>query len=305
MSKQFWMSGLIPATFTPMHEDGRLNLPLVPAMVERLLAFKVSSLFVCGTTGESASLTTTERKQTLEAFLNAAAGRIPVIAHVGHTAVAESRDLAKHAAQAGAVAIAATPPFYFRPGSVSVLVECMAEVAAATPELPFYYYHIPSLTGAALDMDEFLRAASQRIPNLAGIKYTAPTLYEFQTCAALEDARFNMVFGVDEMHLSGLAAGAQGAVGSTYNLAAPLYHRIRESFEAGQIDEARRLQLLSAQMVVIAKKYRGLPAIKAMMQFAGIDCGPVRLPLVRLTVEETRELRRGLEELDFLRWMQP
>lgn len=303
MSKSFRMSGLVPATFTPMHTDGSLNLEVVPAMVERLIDFRSNALFVCGTTGESSSMTTPERKATLGAFIQASAGRVPVVAHVGHTSLADCRDLAAHAQTNGAAAIATTPPFYFRPGSVSELVDCMAEIAAAAPQLPFYYYHIPHLTGVSLSMENFLRQAKDRIPNLGGIKYTAPTLYEFQACSAVDDGRFNMVFGCDEMLLSGLAAGATGAVGSTYNLAAPLYHRIRECFESGKIEEARQLQLISVQMVVLVQKYRALPALKSMMKIAGIDCGPTRLPLVAMKPEEIESLRSGLEALDFLKWM--
>ena len=303
MSKKFWMTGLVPATFTPMHEDGRLNPGAVAPMVERLLALRSDALFVCGTTGESSSLTTAERKSVLESFLEAAAGRVPVVAHVGHSALADCRELAVHAQAAGAAAFAATPPFYFRPGSVSGLVDCVAEIAAAAPQLPFYYYHIPHLTGVALSMTEFLHQAKERIGNLAGIKYTSPTLYEFQSCMAVGGGRFNMVFGVDEMYLAGLATGAAGAVGNTYNRAPALYRRIRENFEAARLAEARRLQLLSVRMVELVQKYRPLPALKAMMKFAGIDCGPTRLPLAAMRADEIEALRRGLDELGFIEWM--
>jgi N-acetylneuraminate lyase len=272
-------------------------------MVERLLAHKVTSLFVCGTTGESASLKTPERMATLDAFIAAAAGRIPVVAHVGHAALADARELAEHAQRVGAAAIAALPPFYFKPASVDELVACMVDIAAAAPALPFYYYHIPHLSGVALDMVAFLRQAAGRIPNLAGIKYTAPTLYEFQCCAALDGGRFNMVFGVDEMLLSGLAAGAQGAVGSTYNLAAPLYHEVMAHFAAGKHAEAQRLQLLSARMVEVVRKYRPLPALKSMMKLVGVDCGPMRLPLVAMRPDEFDALKRDLAAIGFLEWM--
>ncbi len=302
-SKKFWMTGLVPATFTPMHEDGSLNLAQVLTIVERLLACKTTALFVCGTTGESASLSTPERKATLEAFIGAAAGRIPVVAHVGHSAIIESRDLAEHARCAGAAAIAATPPTFFRPASVDALVDCMGAIAAGAPQLPFYYYHIPHMTGVSLDMVDFLRQARDRIPTLAGIKYTAPTLYEFQSCAALDSGRFNMVFGSDEMLLSGLAAGAQGAVGSTYNLCAPLYQQVMRCFAEGQLAEAQRLQLISVRMVEAVKKYRPLPALKSMMKLAGVDCGPTRLPLIPMTSAEIEGLRQELAAIGFLEWL--
>jgi N-acetylneuraminate lyase len=302
--KPFWITGLVPATFTPMHEDGSLNLAPVGPMVDRLVAQGVSALFVCGSTGESASLTSAERQATLEAFVTAAAGRLPVIAHVGHTSLTAARGLASHAQQVGAAAIAALPPFYVKPASVGVLVKCMAEIAAAAPNLPFYYYHIPGLTGVALDMVEFLRQGAEAIPTLAGIKYSAPSLYEFQACVDCAGGRFNMLFGVDEMLLSGLAAGAHGAVGSTYNFVAPLYQAIIRAFEAGDMAGAQRWQLLSAQMVLkVIGSYRPLPGLKAMMDFAGPSCGPARLPQVALAPSEIAALRDDMAELGVLEWM--
>ena len=187
--------------------------------------------------------------------------------------------------------------------SIDDLVDCVAEIAAAAPDLPFYYYHIPHMTGVHLDMVDFLRRGADRIPTLAGIKYTAPTLYEFQSCAALDGGRFNMVFGSDEMLLSALAAGAQGAVGSTYNLSAPLYNRIMALFADGQLAEAQQLQLLSVRMVEAVKKYRPLPALKSMMKLGGIDCGPTRKPLLTMTPAEIDALERDLAKIGFLEWM--
>ena len=111
MSKQFALRGLVAATFTPMHADGSLNLAMAGPMIERLLAGKVSAAFACGTTGECASLTSEERRQTLCAFIDAAAGRMPVIAPGGHSALADSCELAAPAQAAGAAAVATTPPY--------------------------------------------------------------------------------------------------------------------------------------------------------------------------------------------------
>lgn len=301
---EFWITGLVPATFTPMHDDGSLNLTQVQPIVDHLMTKEVSALFVCGSTGESTALTTAERQATLAAYVTAAAGRTPVIAHVGHTSLAAARLLAAHAQQVGAAAIAALPPFYVKPTSVDVLVTCLADIAAAAPALPFYYYHIPGLTGVNLDMVEFLRQGGERIPTLAGIKYSSPTLYEFQACLDVAGGRFNMLFGVDEMLLSGLAAGAHGAVGSTFNFAAPLYQEIMRAYRAGDLATAQRWQVLPAQMVYrVVKSYRGAAGLKAMMRFVGLDCGPVRLPQVALTPPEVESLRHDLADLDFLEWI--
>ena len=97
----------------------------------------------------------------------------------------------------------------------------MQHIASGAPNLPFYYYHIPMLTGSTLDMVEFLTQGAKSIPNLVGLKYTDTKLYEFQNCLELAAGRFDVVWGCDEMLLGALATGGRGAIGSTYNIAAP------------------------------------------------------------------------------------
>ncbi len=91
----------------------------------------------------------------------------------------------------------------------------MAAIASAAPSLPFYYYHLPVLTGVAMDMVEFLRLGEETIPNLAGIKYTAHTQHEFQACLNYKNGKFDVLYGYDEMLLGALMVGAKGAIGST------------------------------------------------------------------------------------------
>jgi N-acetylneuraminate lyase len=222
-----------------------------------------------------------------------------VIVQVGHNSLAEAAGLAAHAQAIGADAISATPPNYFKPRSVDNLIDGMEQVAQAAPDLPFFYYHIPAVTGVDFDMVEFLRQGGPRLPTLAGIKYSKPTVYEMHSCANLEGGRYRLFFGTDEMLLSGLINGANGAVGSTYNFAAPLFRRIIKAFEEGNLSEAQRLQGLAADLVRPLNSYRGNPAIKAMMKIIGLDCGPTRLPQISLTKPEEDSLRKEMEALGF------
>jgi N-acetylneuraminate lyase len=301
----FPLQGLIAATYTPMDNRGRLNLGSVRPMVNQLIDEGVVGLYVCGSSGEGRSLTGTQRRQVVEAFLQAAASRVPVIAQVGHESVAEAAELAAHAQQMGADAVSATAPCYFKVGSVELLVDCMAEIAAGAPELPFYYYHIPSLTGAALDMVAFLHLAGERIKNLAGMKYTCPTIHEFQACLALDNARYDVLWGCDEMLLPAWVMGARGAVGSTYNIAAPLYRRMIDAFTAGELDEARRLQGLSVKMIRTISRWPFHPAMREIIKMIGLECGPCRLPLPRLTEDQVHELRKSLDQIGFFDWARP
>jgi len=296
------LRGLVAAVFTPMHEDGSLHLEQVPVLVDHLEANNVQGLFVCGTTGESASLTTDERCAVAGAFVRAARGRLRAIIHVGHNALADARVLAAHAQEIGADAVGAAPPSYFRPGSVDVLIDCCAHIAAGAPRLPFYYYHIPVLTHVAFPMIEFLAQAGTRIPTLRGIKYTWEDLADYQQCLTWADGRYDILFGRDEMMLASLPVGARGWIGSTYNYDAPIYHRLREAYARGDLDAARTEQARAIASVGFLKRLRGVACGKVLMKFAGVDCGPPRLPNRRLSAAEEAGLRRELESLGYFDW---
>ena len=299
---EYRLTGLIAAVFTPMRADGSLWLEQVPLIVDYLERAGVTGLYVCGSTGEGMSLSGEERRAVAEAYMQAGRGRLKTIVQVGHNALAEARELAAHAQEIGADAISAAAPSYFKIDSVEALADCVAEVGAGAPKLPFYYYHIPILTGVAVDMTALLPLAAARTANLVGMKYTAPTVHEFQACLELDGGRFDVVWGCDEMLLSALAVGARGAIGSTYNFAAPLYRRVMAAFAGGDLAEARRCQLLSVQMVNVLKRYPFLTAMKQAMAMVGVDCGPCRLPQGRLDAPQEKQLKRDLDALGFFDW---
>lgn len=299
---EYRLTGLIAATYTPMHEDGSLHLEQVPPMVDYLAHAGIDGLYICGSTGEGMSLSGDERRAVAEAYVRAAKGRLKTIIQVGHNSLAESRQLATHARRIGADVISAAAPSYFKVGSIEVLADCMAEVASGAPDLPFYYYHIPSLTGVALDMVEFLPMAARQMCNLAGMKYTAPTIHEYQACLELDGGRFDILWGSDEMLLSALAVGARGAVGSTYNIAAPLYRRIMEAFDRRELEEARRLQSIAVHMIRTIYRYPFHSAMKQILKMLGIDCGPCRLPQPRIRDAQVEPLRKDLDGVGFFDW---
>ena len=296
------LRGLVPAAFTPMRADGSLRLEQVPPLVDRLLAEGAAAIYAVGSTGEGVSLTGAERRAVAEAFVEAAAGRLPVLVQVGHTSVRESRELAAHAGAAGAAAISTVAPFYFRPDSPGALIDCLEEVAAGAPELPLYYYHIPQLTGVELELVSFLAEARERLPTLAGVKYTSTAVHELQACLAEHGRELELLYGVDEMLLAGLCAGARAAVGSTYNFAAPLYRGLLDAFARGDLETARRAQARSVALVRTVVRHGGNAALKAVMKLVGLDCGPARVPLARIGPETLEELRAELEALGFFDW---
>jgi N-acetylneuraminate lyase len=293
------ISGLIAAPFTAFNADGSLNLALIDQQAAVLIASGVSGAFICGTTGEGLSLSTEERRLVAERWVKAANQRLHVIVHVGHQAIGESCALAEHAEKIGAAGFATLGPTFFSVSGTAQLVEYCGRVAAAAPGLPFFYYHIPIMTRIDLPMHEFLRMGSQKIPNLAGIKFTHENLMDYRQCVEFEDGRFNILFGRDEILLAALSLGATGAVGSTYNYMAPVYTALIEAFQAGDLEAARRFQSVAIRIIVLMCQRGGLPAGKAMMKMIGLDCGPVRPPLANLPTAAIEDFARELDQAGF------
>lgn len=293
------LAGLIAAAHTPMLADGSLDLGGVERQAQSLATSGLSGVFICGTTGESLSLTMQERMRLAERWQVVTDGRLPVIVHVGDTSLPRCRALAQHAQETGAHAIACMAPSFFKPASAEDLVSFCAEVASAAPKLPFYYYHIPEMTGVALPMAEFLLMAARRIPNLAGAKFTASDMRDLEQCLLLENERFDVLLGRDDLLLEGLTLGIRGAVGTNYNLAAPLYSSIMAAYEQGDLETARGLQTRAVELEAILSRYSWLPASKAVMKMLGVDCGPVRLPLRSLTSDEYDRLFHELTLFSF------
>ena len=293
------LSGLIAAPHTPFHPHGNVRYETIERQAQLLSNNGVSGAFICGTTGEGASLTTEERMRVAERWREVQPEGFVTVVHVGHTSLGEASALARHAQEIGADAMAAVPPFYYKPPTVDALVAACAEIAAAAPQTPFYYYHIPGMTGVHFSMRAFLEAAADRIPTLAGIKYSDGDLMDFGRCADFDGGRFTMLFGSDEILLSALVAGASGAVGSTYNYASRLYLRVMDAYANGDMKTAEREQAKSREMVRIAFRYGGMATGKAMMSLVGVDCGGLRPPLQSLTQGEVASLKRDLDEIGF------
>ncbi len=298
------LKGLVAAAHTPFRPDGSLNLSAVEKQAEHFLKQDLRITFIGGTTGESHSLTLEERLGLARRWMEVVRGTaLQVVVHVGSNCLSEARQLASQAGGLGALAFAALTPCYFKPRDLEVLVACCAEIASAAPELPFYYYDIPSMTGVPMPMPEFLLRGRERIPNLAGIKFTNPDLMQYQQCLRLEDGAFDIPWGNDEFLLAALSLGAQGAVGSSYCFAAKIYHRVMAAAAAGDLAAARREQLRSVDLVKTLAGYGYMGAAKALMDFLGVDVGPARLPNTNLTAAQRAALRSDLERLGFFEWL--
>jgi N-acetylneuraminate lyase len=215
------IQGLIAATFSPFNPQGELNTTVIAEYANFLYKNGTKGVFINGTTGEGASLTFDEKQILMVEWARYKAPDFKVIAMVAGTSQKEGIALAKLAGETGIYGISVNAPYYVKTGTVTALIDFMEPIAAAAPELAFYFYHIPLLSGVYLPMQELLEQAGRRIPNFAGIKYTHNDLMEFNLCLRYDNYRYDILWGWDEMLLAGLSMGAKGGVGSTYNFAAP------------------------------------------------------------------------------------
>jgi N-acetylneuraminate lyase len=295
------LEGLIAAPFTPMFPDGSLNLSVIPSYYQFLKGNGVTGAFICGSTGEGVSMTNTEKKKVAEAWAAATKSDpgFKVMMFLGGTSIADCQDLALYSQQLGLYAISFTAPFYFKPANVDVLAQACAEVASVVPDMPFYYYHIPILTGGHFSMYDLLKAVDEKVPNFAGIKYTHEDFMDFLSCLRYKNGRYDMLWGRDENMLAALALGSKGAVGSTFNYAAPLYYDMIDAFAQNNLAKAQELQQLSIDMIRLLGKYGGIATGKAYMKLIGIDCGEFRLPVKNMTETQFELFKHDTEQLNF------
>ncbi|XP_027038164.1 N-acetylneuraminate lyase-like isoform X2 [Pocillopora damicornis] len=266
------IKGLIAATLTPFDDGGELNLSVIEVYAQHLQNENVKGLFVAGTTGESTLLTVEERKILAEKWIEVGKDRFEhIIIHVGTSNLKDSQELARHSENNRATAIALMATSFFTPKSVVL-------------------------------MEDFLKAAIPKIPTLAGVKFTSGDMFDLGRCLILEDQRFSIMFGGDEILISALAMGACASVGGTYNFAGKLHFRIMDAFDKGDMETARSEQYRSQAMVKLYCKYGGHAGVgKAIMRFLGLDLGPARSPL-SLSESQEAQLRDELGNIGFFTW---
>jgi len=294
---------ILPAVFTPMFDDGSINYAQINALYQRSVESGHRGIFLNGTTGECMSLSTAERKKLVEAW-NACRQEnndadFKIFVHVGSSNLYEASEMAEHAQQEGADGIAMVPTFYFRPKTMAELVEQCKYVASAAPQVPFYYYNIPSLTGVNFPLVTFVEEAAREIPTFAGLKNSFNDLVDYQTCLHGAKGDYTLYWGTDEVFMMVYAAGNRHYVGSTYNYMSDIYARMLDAFHAGNFEKLTTLESEATRIYKILNDYNSMISGKEIMRHIGVDCGPVRRPLKNLKPAETTLLLQRLRKTSF------
>jgi len=266
------MTGVIPAMITLFDEHENVDVKRTREMTEFLIARGADGLYLTGSTGEGFLMDHEERKLVVETVVNQVAGRIPVIVHIGDIGTRKSIQLAQHAEAAGADAISSVPPFYWKFSNDDIF-NYYKDISEST-SLPMVIYSVP-LAGS-MGMDLIKRIAA--LPNVKGLKFTSREHDQMGCLKADLGEDFIIYSGCDEMAMSGLAVGADGIIGSFYNVMPELFKKIYAAVKGNDIKSARRLQQIGTEIILECVKYDYLALMRNMIGWQGVDAGFSRRP---------------------------
>lgn len=275
------LHGLYPALVTPYKSDGSIHEKSLRQIVQLNVERNVRGFYVGGSTGEAFLLSIAERKQILDIVASEAKGKGILISHVGAISTNHAVELALHAQSVGVDAVSAIPPFYYNftlPEIQQYYRDIMDNI-----QVPMIVYNFPAFSGVSITSENSkdLLADSR----VAGVKHTSYDLYELDKMKQ-ENPDIVVFNGYDEVFLAGLAMGADGAIGSTYNFMADKFLSIERLFRDGKQDEARILQGEANAVISVLIKVGLMPGIKYLLSKQGIDCGYCRPPFKTLDSSE-------------------
>ncbi|MCC6168975.1 MAG: dihydrodipicolinate synthase family protein [Caldilineaceae bacterium] len=291
--------GAWPALATPFTSGGEVNLTSLRGLVEYLIGKGIGGFYVCGSTGEGVYMTAGERKTVTEAVIGQAAGRVPVIVHVGSMVLLDALALARHAQDAGAAGVASIiPPQY---NDVQSIVDYFTLLGQAAPQTPLLSY----IFGGPADATALMRQL-MGIPTIAGSKYTGPNMYELRQIVELgRDYRgatpWTVFSGMDEECYFASLFGASGNIGSTLNYIPGVYREIHRARAAGNAARGVELQLAANELTRILFTYGFMGAMKHVIGMLGFDYGQPRLPGRPFAKERAAGLEAELRAADFER----
>ena len=277
--------GIIPAFYACYDSEGNVSTQATKDFVEYLIGKGVAGLYVGGSSGECIYLNIEERKQTLEAVMEVAKGRIAIIAHVACNNTRDSQELASHAESLGVDAIAAIPPIYFKLPERAI-AKYWNDISAAAPNTDFVIYNIPQLAGVTLTLglfDEMLKN-----PRVIGVKNSSMPIQDiqmFKRQAAINNKEVVVFNGPDEQFVGGRLIGADAGIGGTYGVMPELFVKLNDLLEAGDFENAGKLQNDIDEVIYTMCSANGnmyAVAKAALKKLSGLDLGGVREPLLNL-----------------------
>ena len=277
--------GLFAALVTPYTKDQQVNYIELKKLVRHLLNKGIDGFYVCGSTAEAYLLSTDERKKILEAVTEENNGEGVVIAHVGNIGTGLSVDLAKHAQATGADSISSISPFYYKFNSDEVCNYYFT--LADSTDLPMFVYNFPANSGFQITSDILQKLLVNS--RIVGVKHTCSDFYQLERMKSIKSDLI-VLNGFDEMLLSGLAAGADGGIGSTYNCMPHIYKEIKEAYLRSDMEHAAQYQKKANNVIEYIVKFGVFQSVKKILESEGITFNGCRSPFQDISQEQTNKL---------------
>jgi N-acetylneuraminate lyase len=289
------LKGIFPALVTPFTNDNKINKSSLVKLIELNLAKGVDGFYVGGSSAEAFLLSLEERKLIYEIVADAVKGKCPFIAHIGCISTDQAIELGQYAQEVGAAAISSVAPFYYK-FFFAEIKEYYFDIVNKV-DLPMIIYNFPDFSGFNLNSDNVKEFLDDE--RFIGVKHTSSDFYALERFK--KENRDVIVYnGYDEMFLAGLSMGADGGIGSTYNFMAEKYVKIKELFEAGNMEAAQLVQTEVNAVIKVLLQVGVFPGVKEAVNMMGIECGECRRPFRRLSGEEKEVLRKTLVEFNLI-----
>jgi len=284
------LQGIFPALITPFDENGEINCEVLKNMIDWNMNKGVNGFYVGGSSSEAFMMNTEERKKILKLVTEETKNKeVDIIYHIGSLNIKEAIELGKYAKKLDVTAMSSVSPFYYN-FSLHEIKEYYYHLMRKI-ELPMIVYNFPAGAGVKLNLQTAndLFSCSQ----VVGIKHTSSDLYQIERFKNLDE---NMVVfnGYDEAFLGGLAMGADGGIGSTFNFMAEKFIKIQELFKEGKILAAQQVQTEANEIIEAVVSVGVIPGVKYILQ-KKFSCGFARKPFKKLGKEEKAKVDRALE----------
>lgn len=281
------------AIVTPFHEDESINYDRLDELIDYHCENGTDSIIICGTTGESATMTEEEHAECVRFTIERAKGRIPVIAGTGSNCTRTAIELSKDAAEHGADGLLLVTPYYNKATQAGLIAHYTA--VAKEAKAPIIMYSVASRTGCNIE-PATVAALVKNVDNIVGIKEASGNISQVAKIMSLTDGKVDLYSGNDDQIVPLLSLGAKGVISVLSNIAPRETHDICAKFFAGDVAGSAALQLKAIPLVdQLFCEVNPIPVKKAM-QLIGKDCGPLRMPMTELTPEHEKTLAQAMRD---------
>ena len=285
------------AIVTPMHEDESVNYEKLEQILEEQIAGGTDAIIICGTTGESATLSHQEHVDVIRFAIEKVAGRIPVIAGTGSNSTREALYLSKEAEKAGADALLLVTPYYNK-ATQKGLVKHFTTIAHSV-KIPIILYNVPSRTGCNILPETVMEMAAQA-ENIIGIKEASGNISQIAKLMSLAKGKIELYSGNDDQIVPILALGGRGVISVLSNVAPRQTHDIVASWMAGDIEKSCRMQLEALDLVdALFCEVNPIP-VKTAMNLMGKEVGPLRSPMCEMEPKNLERLKKAMQDYGLL-----